>query len=507
MSFLDVLRMKKLEYVVNKQVFRPIVPVNGKGFAALIKKIVDNNLKVFVDYDCDPDGFFSFRILMETFALCGFTNYDYTKHSVKRHVLSDSFVWNLAQQKYDVVFILDSSSNDMEAIKTLADKGIIVCIVDHHESAYIFEDYPKSSIIINPRIDMKYHDIIYGELSAGAICSLLCAYTLKTEFEIQAPTDIFLYGVITLYSDTMNMSNEYNIAFVSRYLNSQFISSPIIKLFWDDRYDHFDSSYISFKLIPRLNALFRTNNFALLQQAFFSNEDLDYNSLAIQINDIYDFSRQFTNELMDGCKILYEDDNLLVEYIPAQQQAYSRNFTGLVANKFASMVNKTVMCLYEASDVKYAGSVRDPFSRDIRSICDACCYAEGHPSAFGIEVDKSQVNIVLPMIASAINSIATVNQNVIIMDWDDNPAYKNDMQLMAEYNEFGGQGLPVALGALKVKPEFRLYRDTKKTVIYGDGEKFICFAPAVDTGDTMLIKPTLCGSSYKNMVNNVSLST
>lgn len=507
MSFIDVLRAKNLEYVVNKQVFQPIVPLNGKKFAILIKKIVDNNLKVFVDYDCDPDGFFSFRILMETFDLCGFTNFDYTRHSVKRHVLSDSFVWNLSQQKYDVVFILDSTSNDMETISTLADKGIIVCVIDHHESAYAFEDYPETAVIINPRIDMKYHDIVYGELSAGAVCSLLCTYTLKTEFGIQAPIDIFLYGVITLYSDIMNMSNEYNIAFVSRYLNSQFITSQIIKLFWDERYDHFDSSYISFKLIPRLNALFRTDNFALLQQVFFSNEDLDYESLAVQINDIYNYSRKFTEELMNDCVILYEDDNLLVERIPEQRQAYSRNFTGLVANKLASAVNKTVMCLYDASDVKYSGSVRDPFSRDIRAICCACCYAEGHPSAFGIEIDKSQMNIILPMIASAIKSIATVNQNVIIMDWDGDPAYKNDMQLMAEYNEFGGQGLPVALGALKVKPDFRLYRDAKKTVIYGNGEKFICFAPAVDTGDVMLIKPTLCGSSYKNMVNNVSLTT
>ena len=348
---------------------------------------------------------------------------------------------------------------------------------------------------------------MYSALSAGALCSLLCAYTLKSEFNIQAPTDIFLYGVVTLYSDIMDLSNEYNIAFISRYLNSQMIASPVIKLFWDERYDHFDSSYISFKLIPRLNALFRTEDFALLQRVFFSTEDLDYESLAAQINEVYEFSREYTEHLVSSCSVLYEDPTLLVVCIPEQEKAYTRNFTGLVANKYASAVNKTVICFYDSSVQKYCGSVRDPFSRDIRTICSGCCYAEGHPAAFGIEISKNQLNLIIPIIAEAVSLLNSDNQNLIIVNWDSDSNYKEDMQLMAEYNEFGGQGLPAALGALTVKSNFRIYRDTKKTMIYGDGEKFICFAPAVDVGDVMLVKPTLCGSTYKNMVNNVSLAT
>lgn len=508
MSFINALRTRNLEYTVNKQVFKPIIPLNGKKFAELLKRIVTENLRVFVDYDCDPDGFFSFRILMKTFELCGFNNYNYTKHTVKRHVLSESFVWNIAQEKYDVIFILDSSTNDMDNIKTLTDSGAIVCIVDHHESHFKFNQYPESAIIINPRIDMKYQeDIVYSELSAGAICSLLCAYALKTEFHIQAPTDIFLYGVITLYSDITDLSNEYNIAFISRYLNTQMISSPIINLFWDKKYSHFDSSYISFRLIPRLNALFRTEDFSLLQKVFFSIEDLDYEALAEQINSVYEFSRSYTESLVSSCSVLYEDDVLLIVSIPPHEKSYTRNFTGLVANKYASAVNKTVICFYDIYSQKYCGSVRDAFSRDIRTICSACCYAEGHPAAFGIEISKNQFNITVPIIAEAIGLLSRDNLNLIIVDWDEDPNYKEDMQLMAEYNEFGGQGLPAALGALTVKPNFRIYQDARKTMIYGDGEKYICFAPTVDIGDVMLVKPTLCGSTYQNIVNNVSLTT
>lgn len=506
MSFISALRARNLEYVVDRQLFKPIVPQNGKRFAELIKRIVDENLRVYVDYDCDPDGFFSFRILMKMFELCNFTNYTYTKHTVKRHVLSESFVWNLSQEKYDVVFILDSSTNDMNAIKTLTDAGSIVCVVDHHESHYKFNDYPPSAVIVNPRIDRLYQDVVYDCLSAGAVCSLLCAFTLKTVFNIQAPTDMFLYGVVTLYSDIMDLSNAYNIAFISRYMNTQLISSPVIKLFWNEAYDHFDSSYISFKLIPRLNALFRTENFALLQKVFFSTEDLDYDALAEQIEEIYKYTKQYTEFLVSSCNVLFETPTLLTVCIPQQEKAYTRNFTGLVANKFASAANKTTICFYDCSAQKYTGSVRDPFSRDIRVICSSCCYAEGHPAAFGIEISKSQSNIVLPIISDAISALSQDNQNLIIMNWDDNPDFKKDLQLMAEYNEFGGQGLPAALGALTIKPYFKIHRDPKKKMIYGDGEKFICFAPTVDTGDVMLIKPTLSGSDYKNIVNNVSLT-
>lgn len=507
MAFIDALRSMNLEYVINKQVFKPIVPLNGKKFAELLKRIINENLRVYVDYDCDPDGFFSFRILMKTFELCNFTNYTFTHHTVKRHTLGDSFVWNLASEKYDVVFILDSSTNDMNAINRLTDSGSIVCVIDHHECYYKFDDYPETAVIVNPRIDMKYqNNIVYDSLSAGAICSLLCAYALKSQFNIQAPTDIFLYGVVTLYSDIMDMSNAYNIAFVSRYTNTQLISSPILKLFWDPRYDHFDSSYISFKLIPRLNALFRTENFKLLQKVFFSRDDIDYDALADQIEGIYRYSKEFTQELVNSCEVIFESNTLIAVCIPPHTQAYTRNFTGLVANKFASMSNKTAICFYDYSNTKYSGSVRDPFSRDIRSICSTCCYAEGHPAAFGIEMSKSQADLSISLIAEAIDRLEKDNSSLIIINWDDVPNFKDDCQLMAEYNEFGGQGLPEALGAITVRPDFKIYRDAKKTMIYGLGEKFICFAPAVDVGDVLIVKPTLCGASYKNMVNNVSLA-
>lgn len=480
------------------------MPHNGVRFSKLLKRISTENLKVYIDYDCDPDGYFSAKILTETFRCIGFNNYTLCRHTTKRHILSEAYVLSLIREHYDVIFILDSSSGDMKTIKAIADSGSICCVVDHHECFSEFRDYPASSIIVNPKIDA--HDVranvVYDCLSAGAITSLLCAFTLQVEFNIKPPIDLYLFGVITLYSDIMDMSNSYNIAFVTRFQNTDIINSPIIKLFWDDRYDHFDRSYISFKLVPRLNALFRTENFDLLYNLFFDDNYLAASTIQ-KIEEIYVWAKAYTQRLVSSCTNKRYNDFILA-VMPKDSSILARNFTGLVANTIASNYDMPVICLHRTTELSWGGSVRDPFSRDLLSIFRSICYAEGHRSAFGITMEPDRIDQILPLIDGTLPRVS--DDSVIIMDWDNCPeGFHSDLQLMACFNEFGGQDLPIAMGALTIKPEFKIYRDSKKISVYGNSEKFLIFKKTADIGDTMLVRPILCGSSYTNMVQNVHL--
>lgn len=505
MNFMQTLTAKGYDYVLSDLQFRPIVPTNGTRFAKLLKRIAENNLRVYVDYDCDPDGYFSALALVETFKLINFHNYTLVKHCVKRHSLSAAEVTTILNGHYDVVFVLDSSTNDLNLITQIAQSEATLCIIDHHESHYLFADHPQNAIIINPKIDSLYNKVCYDCLSAGALTALLCAFTLQTEFSVRPPTDLYLYGVITLYSDIMDLSNEYNIAYISKFQNTQLISSRLIKLFWDEKYSHFDKSYISFKLIPRLNALFRTENFNLLYKLFFECESLDYAVVKQQIEDHYIECRKYTDRLVASCQI----DNshaITVAVMQNVYETYARNFTGLVANKLASEYNKPVLCLHQTTPVLWGGSVRDPLSRNALSLFRPLCYAEGHKAAFGVEIPVAELNSILYMLDDAMASFTDTTESVVIFNWDENPTYQNDIQLMAAFNEFGGQGLPMMLGALTVQPRFKIYQSESKISVYGDRQKFLCFVPTLDVGDTMLVKPTLSGSSYVNMVNTIHLN-
>lgn len=503
MTFLQTLKQHNLDYVLADHKFEPIIPHNGVRFSKLLKRIVLENLKVYVDYDCDPDGYFSAKILIETFKRIGFTNYTLCRHTVKRHVLSEAYVLSLIREHYDVIFILDSSTNDMSTIKAISDSDCICCVVDHHVCNFDFSSYPSSSIVINPKIDAHKAEIVYDSLSAGAIMSLLCSFSLQVEFNIKPPVDLYLFGVITLYSDIMNMSNSYNIAFVTRFQNTDVINSDLIRLFWDDRYDHFDRSYISFKLVPRLNALFRTENFSILYELFFEDGAPLADSIIQKIENIYLEAKSYTQHLVSSCTIKKYKDFILA-IMSKSSSILARNFTGLVANMVASTYDMPVICLHQTTDFKWGGSVRDPFSRNLLTVFKSICYAEGHKSAFGVEIEVDKIEQSLSLIDGMLPAIS--DDSVIILNWDTNPKdFRSDLQLMACYNEFGGQDLPIAMGALTIKPDFRIYRDAKKITVYGNSEKFLIFKKAADVGDIMLIKPVLCGSSYTNMVNNVYL--
>lgn len=506
MSFLSILQQRNLDYVINEIPFKPVVPHNGVEFAKLMKRISEENLHVYVDYDCDPDGYFSAKALVDTFTLAGIKNYELCRHTIKRHTLNEAYISKLVNRRYDVVFVLDSSSNNMTLMQRLHEVGTICCVVDHHICTYNFGDYPDSSIVINPKIDAKYNEVSYDCLSAGAITALLCAYTLRTVFNVNPPIDLYLYGSVTLYSDSMDMSNAYNISYISRFQNAQFINSKLITLFFDERYDHFDKSYISFKLVPRLNALFRTENFELLYKLFFETETLDLDVVRQQIDLHYEDCRKYAQRLMNACDISVYPD-FIIAIMDRNSDAFARNFTGLVANMLASEYDKPVICLHQTTPLEWGGSVRDPYSRNLLAVMNTLCYAEGHKAAFGIKMDAQNVSMLASVLAGELPEVSEAAQSVIMIDWDKHPTdMKNDLQLMATFNEFGGNSLPAAMGALSIKNNFRIYTDKKKINIYGNGEKFLCFAKTAAAGDVMLVKPTLCGSSYKNMVNSIHLS-
>ena len=62
MSFMSILQQRGLDYVVDDIKFQPVVPQNGKKFANLLNRIIKENLSVYVDYDCDPDGHFAAKL-------------------------------------------------------------------------------------------------------------------------------------------------------------------------------------------------------------------------------------------------------------------------------------------------------------------------------------------------------------------------------------------------------------------------------------------------------------
>ncbi|MEG2262851.1 MAG: hypothetical protein RSC43_00070 [Clostridia bacterium] len=504
--FYDELNKRNLGYVLNGTPFKPIAPKNAERFANLVVKIVEDNLKVFIDADCDPDGFFAGLNIKRMFDLIGYKNYSVGKHTVKRHTIRKQLMANIINEGYDVIIITDSSTNDMELIEYIVGCNKFCVVIDHHHSNYTFEDYPAGAIIINPQLESVVSTVIYDKLSAGAICALVCDWVLTSKFGLKRNIELYMYGYITLYSDICDMSNEYNIAYVRAFQNLTVFDSDIIRFFWDDKYSHFDRNFVSFNLVPRLNALMRTEEFEILHKLFFEFDSIeDQVELRQQVEDIYQTCKRYVKELVPRCKT-EQHSNYTIVYMPDNVEPEARNFTGLVANEFANAFNQTCMCLFPTSKVEYGGSVRDPYSRDMLGVFKSLCYAEGHGPAFGIEIQKKSLDSVKLVLGMLEDIFIKKQEDIIFIPWDsrrDTNDVESEMLAMAQYNEFGGQGLPKALGVITIQKQFKIFVKPKIITVYGGGHVYRCFVNALDVGDTMLVSPTCNGADYQLVVNSV----
>lgn len=143
----------------------------SRGFE-LIKEVIDNKKKVLIIVDSDIDGFTSAAIVYQYLYNFGIEA-DYFLHSGKQHGLDDCIDWIIDNKTfYDVVWLPDAGTNDMESHRKLKELGIKVLLTDHHDKneETIIED---NVILINNQTSDKYRN---KELTGAGVTWQFCKY-------------------------------------------------------------------------------------------------------------------------------------------------------------------------------------------------------------------------------------------------------------------------------------------------------------------------------------------
>ena len=120
-------------------VLDPLLIANIEEGAKLLIKHIKAGSKIFMPIDSDCDGFTSAALFIN-YLNCLFPHYAqsniiYKAHQGKEHGIIESAV----PDNVELVIAIDSSSNDYEVHKNLADRGIDVLVIDHHEAERISE--------------------------------------------------------------------------------------------------------------------------------------------------------------------------------------------------------------------------------------------------------------------------------------------------------------------------------------------------------------------------------
>ena len=149
--------------------------------AGLYLNTIKNNGNILIVVDSDCDGFTSATIIYQyTKKINPNINISYILHEGKQHGLQDHIETILDKgNKYDLIILPDSSSNDYKYHEQLKDINIPALVLDHHITDSEISD---NAIVINNQLSVNYPN---KELTGAGVTYQFCRYIdmlLKTDY-------------------------------------------------------------------------------------------------------------------------------------------------------------------------------------------------------------------------------------------------------------------------------------------------------------------------------------
>ena len=413
----------------------------------------------------DMDGVMSAAIVYNKLKELGYKA-DVLFHSGKQHGCLDLLDDIIGE--YDTLIIPDAGSQDEYAIKQIREFGTNVIIFDHHE--YNKWDFPDNVTLINCKDWPKGNN-----LSGGAVAN----YSIVgNQMDLAA---------LSIVSDVMPLNDVYNRYVVKHGLAK--ITNPFLQYLVDklNKGVRPTPKWIGWTLAPLVNAVQRSNNQdakELLFRAFVNEADFD-DALAIMRK----CKREQDNEVKTMLESIEPDNSH--KFVVAFGDESTAMYTGLVANKLLSKYNKPALLLREQDSTQYCGSMRSPIPILDEINASGLAVCQGHQSASGITIKKSQLprllqwadNLDIDM-SPVIDVAAELNFSEINIGLCDS---------IEEHNDLWGMGIEEPLFYSKFianQSDIAIYRKASNTLrINVDGVSFIKFR--IDDGMTDLLESGL----------------
>ena len=322
-----------------------------------------------------------------------------------------------------LLILPDSSTNDIEALRMLLDKGYQIVIMDHHEADHFLEDEDNLVVINNQICDYPNKDMS----AAGVVWQICRAWDKVYEVEYANHyTDLAALGCL---SDMMDYRSIETKAIISLGLNN--IKNPFF-YYMVEKNDYsiqkmggVNYMSIAFYVTPFINAMVRSGTMEekdlvfksfLTMYAFEKIESGKRGHKGELVPRVEEAVRICTNvkarqtKLQDQSMALLESrirdnhlqDNAII-LLACEPGEVEKNIAGLVANKIQAKYQHPTLVLTksktpEDNKVYYRGSARNysmSENQDLRQVClmtDIPEYCQGHANAFGCSIPEDKLD-------------------------------------------------------------------------------------------------------------------
>ena len=449
----------------------------------LMSSKIYNDTDFYVLVDCDADGFTSAAIIMNYLYKVYPERVDcfhYILHTGKQHGLEDC----IEQFPDNCLIILpDSSTNDIEQMQSLLNRGCSIVCMDHHEADNYLDDNDNLVIINNQICDYPNKD-----LSAAGVVWQVCR-AWDEIFNLNYANDFIDLAALGCLSDMMNYRSIETRTIISFGLKN--IKNPFFyymcekNKFSIDKMGGINYMSIAFYVTPFINAIVRSGTMkekdlvfkSFLQlYAFDKIESGKRGHKGELVPRVEEAVRIAANvkarqtKLQDATMDLLEhriQSNGLTKngiiVLLCEPGEVEKNLAGLCANKIQAKYQHPCYILTKSKEQDdkeyfYRGSGRNysmSENQDLRQLVLSTGipeYVQGHANAHGASIPESRIQEFIDVTNKLYENIPQEPVYWVDFIWELNKIDPNTILDIADAKDFWGQEIPEPYVVIKDIP-------------------------------------------------------
>lgn len=339
----------------------------------------------------------------------------------------------------DLLIIIDSSSNDVEACKKLVeDFGIEIIILDHHA----IEVENPHVLLVNPQQEGdKYPNKFLS--GAGVVFKTLQVMEdiLGDEGEVD-PFDYMDLVSVGMYADIMRV-DVYENRFMIMYGLRNMKNVGLVRILKGGKVDLFkiDSSAIGFTIAPLLNGVARMDNIKLAIDILLTDDDNEAKKLRLKMQKLNDSRKVLQKQIVDQYLTKVDHDRKVIMVFDEQA---SKGFNGVVAQQLAqtykrpALVGRLHKGTASGSFRSFGGFNMQDFLMESGLVEEA----KGHTQAGGFVIKEENLEALEQYIEDNLPELKDREPTIIYdveIDIEDVPEYIKPME---QFNKVTGNGFP-----------------------------------------------------------------
>lgn len=339
----------------------------------------------------------------------------------------------------DLLIIIDSSSNDVEACKKLVeDFGIEIIILDHHA----IEVENPHALLVNPQQEGdKYPNKFLS--GAGVVFKTLQVMedVLGDEGKVD-PFDYMDLVAVGMYADVMRV-DVYENRFMIMHGLRNMKNVGLVRILKGGKVDLFkiDSSAIGFTIAPLLNGVARMDNIKLAIDILLTDDDNEAKKLRLKMQKLNDSRKVLQKQIVDQYLTKVDHDRKVIMVFDEQA---SKGFNGVVAQQLAqtykrpALVGRLHKGTASGSFRSFGGFNMQDFLMESGLVEEA----KGHTQAGGFVIKEENLEALEQYIEDNLPELKDREPTIIYdieIDIEDVPEYIKPME---QFNKVTGNGFP-----------------------------------------------------------------